>query len=75
MVGMGVGLERPLDRVAGLPRGGEDGLDRADIHLAGFGVVVEHRVDDGCTLGRRIGDQIAERVRCFVEESADSRLA
>ena len=74
MVGMGVGLQRPFDRVARLPRGGEDGLDRADIHLAGFGVVVEHRIDDGGALGRRIGDQIAERVRRFIEESADSGL-
>ena len=55
VVGVGVGLERPVDRQSGLPRGREHGLDRAEIDLAGFGVIVQHRVDHGGALGLGIG--------------------
>ena len=71
VVGVGVGLERPFDRQPTFRRGGEDGLDRADIDLAGLGIVVEHRIDHGGAPGRRIGHQIAERIGRLVEESAN----
>jgi hypothetical protein len=50
-------------------------LDRSRVHLAGIVVVVEHRVDDGGLLGRRIGDQITHRVGRLVEERLDDGLS
>ena len=44
------------------------------IDLAGLGIVVEHRIDHGGALGRRIGHQIAERVGRLVEERANGGL-
>ena len=74
VVGMGVGLQRPLDRAAGLLGGLQHGLDRAGVDLAGLVIVVEHRIDHGGLLGRRIGHQIADRVGGLVEERPDDGL-
>ena len=75
MVGMGMGLQRPLDRVARLLGRLEHRLDRARVDRAGVVVVVEDRIDDRRFLGRRIGHQVADGVGGLVEERPDDGLA
>ena len=74
MVGMGVGLQHPLDRIAGLAGRLQHGLDGARVDRSVVVVVVEHRVDDGGLLRRRVRHQIADRVGGLVKERPDNGL-
>ena len=71
VVGVGVGLERPVDADARFARCLQDRFDGARVDLAGVLIVVEHGVDDGAALRFAVPDQVADRVGRLVEESAD----
>ena len=71
MIGMGVGLERPVDGPTFRTRGFENPLHRTNVDLASGVVVVENRINDGGALRFGVRDEIADRVGRFVEEGAD----
>ena len=71
MIGVSMGLERPIDSVAFILSCRQDRDDRSRVDLAGFLVVVENRINYSRALRSWIGDQIANRVCGFVEKRSD----
>ena len=53
MIGVGVGLERPVEGDASVARSLQDRFHRAGVDLAGILIVVEHGIDHGAALRRR----------------------
>ncbi len=73
VIGMGVGLEQPLDLEPLRLDMGEDGIRGISGHRARGGVVVEHRVDDRAFAAARRAYHIGDRVGGLVEESLNFR--
>ena len=71
VVGMGMGLEHPLDGEAVGLRRFEDRVGGPGRAGAGRLVVVEDRVDHHRPPGRGVADEVARRVGRLVEEGAD----
>ena len=74
MVGMSVRLQHPLDRISGLVGRLQHRLDGARVDRSVILIVVEHRIDDGRLLRRRVRHQIAHRVGGLVKERPDNGL-
>ncbi|EAQ92043.1 hypothetical protein CHGG_00278 [Chaetomium globosum CBS 148.51] len=74
VVGVSVGFEDVGDGVAAGVDEGEEGVGGGGGHGAGGGVVVQYRVDDGCCVGRWVGDEVLPGAGLRVEEAVDGGL-
>ena len=70
---MGMSLECPANVEALLGHHCQQRIDGSGTNLTAGEVEVEHRVDDRRGFGRRVGDEIADRVGRLVEKSGNLR--
>ena len=73
MVGVRMRVEDPVDGQAALRDHREHLVGGLVRYAAGLGIVVEHRIDDGRTAGRRVLDQIRDAACRLVIEAGHQR--
>src|SRR3546814_18747078 len=73
MVGVGMGLQQPVDCKVMLLDEGDDLVGRGKARAPCRRIIIEYAVDDRGALGRGIVDDIGHRVGPIVDESLDRR--
>ncbi|MNP03773.1 hypothetical protein D3C76_956690 [compost metagenome] len=71
MIGVGMGFQQPFDAQALLADMGDHRVGAGMADAPGGGIVVQHRIDDGAGVARRIAHHVAVGVCPRVEESLD----
>lgn len=71
MIGVGVGFNDPIDFETQFLDGGDDQVGIRSLGASGFGVVIEHRVDDGSVTVGAVVDEMTDGTGLGVVETLD----